>query len=249
MYFWSRQEKPNTVGVEPNPAHFRRLTFTCEACTCKDHLMVLKLDTVDRVVIDRFIEQRNLNPVAPFHLPQLPKPFFLRSILLPGMAAEPENSAGNETSAEAETKAEVPSSPAAEAETEENDAAAEEDEEEEEEDEEEAEEEEAAEDESPPAEAAPTAQGGGVEVKKWPGWPGDNVFRLVVPVLKVGSIIGRKGELIKKLCEETKARVRILEGPIGVSDRIVSLSPLVLGFLLTMFSSCRSITFFCLASD
>ncbi|CAD5164280.1 unnamed protein product [Musa acuminata subsp. malaccensis] len=140
------------------------------------------------------------------------------------MAAEPENSAGNETSAEAETKAEVPSSPAAEAETEENDAAAEEDEEEEEEDEEEAEEEDAAEDESPPAEAAPTAQGGGVEVKKWPGWPGDNVFRLVVPVLKVGSIIGRKGELIKKLCEETKARVRILEGPIGVSDRIVLIS-------------------------
>ncbi|URE30833.1 KH domain [Musa troglodytarum] len=39
-----------------------------------------------------------------------------------------------------------------------------------------------------------------------------------------GHIIGRKGELIKKLCEETKARVRILEGPIGVSDRIVLIS-------------------------
>ncbi|RWW19856.1 hypothetical protein GW17_00016062 [Ensete ventricosum] len=166
-------------------------------------------------------------PRRPLPIPQLPKPF-LRSIFLPGMAAEPENAAGNETFAEADTKAEVPSSPAAEAEIEENDAAAEEDDDVEEEEEDEDEEEEVAKDESPPAEAAPTAQGGGAEVRKWPGWPGDNVFRLVVPVLKVGSIIGRKGELIKKLCEETKARVRILEGPIGVNDRIVSLSPLVL---------------------
>jgi hypothetical protein len=40
------------------------------------------------------------------------------------------------------------------------------------------------------------------------------VFRLVVPVLMVGSIIRHKGELIKRLVEETKAsRVRILEGP------------------------------------
>nr|XP_010919772.1 RNA-binding KH domain-containing protein PEPPER [Elaeis guineensis] len=86
----------------------------------------------------------------------------------------------------------------------------------------------ATEEEAPPATdatAAPApAQTQGVESKKWPGWPGDNVFRLVVPVLKVGSIIGRKGELIKKLCEETRARVRILEGALGTSDRIVLIS-------------------------
>ncbi|KAF0930105.1 hypothetical protein E2562_030280 [Oryza meyeriana var. granulata] len=58
----------------------------------------------------------------------------------------------------------------------------------------------------------------------WPGWPGDSVFRLVVPVLKVGSIIGRKGELIKRLVEETKARVRVLEGPVGATERIVLVS-------------------------
>lgn len=75
--------------------------------------------------------------------------------------------------------------------------------------------------EEPETETAPAQTQGG-ESKKWPGWPGDNVFRLIVPVLKVGSIIGRKGELIKKLCEETRARVRILEGAIGTSDRIVS---------------------------
>ena len=57
---------------------------------------------------------------------------------------------------------------------------------------------------------------------KWPGWPGDNVFRLIVPVSKVGSIIGRRGELVKKMCDETLARIRILEGPLGISDRIVS---------------------------
>lgn len=57
---------------------------------------------------------------------------------------------------------------------------------------------------------------------KWPGWPGDNVFRLIVPVVKVGSIIGRKGELIKKMCDETRARIRILEGPLGIPDRVVS---------------------------
>ncbi|XP_042498716.1 RNA-binding KH domain-containing protein PEPPER-like [Macadamia integrifolia] len=60
--------------------------------------------------------------------------------------------------------------------------------------------------------------------KKWPGWPGDSVFRLIVPVLKVGSIIGRKGELIRKMCEETRARIRILEGAIGTADRIVLIS-------------------------
>ncbi|TYI79157.1 hypothetical protein E1A91_D05G002600v1 [Gossypium mustelinum] len=58
-------------------------------------------------------------------------------------------------------------------------------------------------------------------IEKWPGWPGHCVFRLIVPVLKVGSIIGRKGELIKKMCEETRARIRVLDGALGTADRIV----------------------------
>lgn len=62
--------------------------------------------------------------------------------------------------------------------------------------------------------------------KRWPGWPGDCVFRLIVPVLKVGSIIGRKGELIKKMCEETRARIRVLDGAAGTTDRIVSCASL-----------------------
>lgn len=56
---------------------------------------------------------------------------------------------------------------------------------------------------------------------KWPGWPGFTVFRIIVPVLKVGGIIGRKGDLIKKLVEETRARVRVLDGPVTSPDRIV----------------------------
>ncbi|KAF4381838.1 hypothetical protein F8388_010807 [Cannabis sativa] len=60
--------------------------------------------------------------------------------------------------------------------------------------------------------------------KRWPGWPGDCVFRLIVPVVKVGSIIGRKGELIKKMCEETRARIRVLDGAVGTPDRIVLIS-------------------------
>ncbi|KAF5726312.1 RNA-binding KH domain-containing protein PEPPER-like [Tripterygium wilfordii] len=59
---------------------------------------------------------------------------------------------------------------------------------------------------------------------KWPGWPGDNVFRLIVTVAKVGSIIGRKGELVKKMCEETGAHIRVFEGPLGISDRVVMIS-------------------------
>ncbi|XP_011045039.1 PREDICTED: poly(rC)-binding protein 1-like [Populus euphratica] len=67
-------------------------------------------------------------------------------------------------------------------------------------------------------------QGQSQSQEKWPGWPGDNVFRLIVPVSKVGSIIGRKGELVKKMCDETRARIRILEGPLGITDRIVLIS-------------------------
>ncbi|GER43756.1 RNA-binding KH domain-containing protein [Striga asiatica] len=59
---------------------------------------------------------------------------------------------------------------------------------------------------------------GGVE--KWPGWPGECVFRMLVPAQKVGSIIGRKGEYIKKTCEETKARIKILDGPAGMRERV-----------------------------
>lgn len=60
--------------------------------------------------------------------------------------------------------------------------------------------------------------------KKWAGWPGECVFRAIVPVLKVGCIIGRKGDIIKKICEDTKARIRVLEPPLPTPHRIVTFS-------------------------
>ncbi|KAL6502892.1 hypothetical protein OROHE_024060 [Orobanche hederae] len=63
-----------------------------------------------------------------------------------------------------------------------------------------------------------------VEEKKWPGWPGENAFRLLVPTQRVGGIIGRKGESIKKICEETRARIKVLDGPPGTMERTVIIS-------------------------
>lgn len=60
------------------------------------------------------------------------------------------------------------------------------------------------------------------EDKKWPGWPGDSVFRILVPSQKVGGLIGRKGEFIKKMCEESRSRIKILDGPPGAPERTVS---------------------------
>lgn len=65
---------------------------------------------------------------------------------------------------------------------------------------------------------------GGGEEKRWPGWPGENVFRMLVPSQKVGGIIGRRGEYIKKTCEETKARIKVLDGPPGTTERAVMIS-------------------------
>ncbi|PIA31471.1 hypothetical protein AQUCO_04900046v1 [Aquilegia coerulea] len=66
--------------------------------------------------------------------------------------------------------------------------------------------------------------GGGPVEKRWPGWPGESVFRILVPSQKVGGIIGRKGEFIKKMCEETRARIKILDGPPGTQERAVLIS-------------------------
>ncbi|KAG6478941.1 hypothetical protein ZIOFF_062389 [Zingiber officinale] len=60
--------------------------------------------------------------------------------------------------------------------------------------------------------------------KRWPGWPGESVFRILIPSNKVGSLIGRKGEFIKKMCEESKARIKILDGPPGAPERTVMIS-------------------------
>nr|KJB42226.1 hypothetical protein B456_007G143200 [Gossypium raimondii] len=68
-------------------------------------------------------------------------------------------------------------------------------------------------------------QGAGVDgEKKWPGWPGENVFRMLVPAQKVGTIIGPKGEFIRKISDESRARIKILDGPPTTSERAVMVS-------------------------
>ncbi|XP_063948257.1 uncharacterized protein LOC135152300 [Daucus carota subsp. sativus] len=63
------------------------------------------------------------------------------------------------------------------------------------------------------------------EQPKWPGWSGYIVYRIIVPATKVSCIIGRKGEAVKKLCAETRARVNVLHGPVITSaHRIVLVS-------------------------
>uniref|UniRef100_J3NEQ2 K Homology domain-containing protein n=2 Tax=Oryza brachyantha TaxID=4533 RepID=J3NEQ2_ORYBR len=82
------------------------------------------------------------------------------------------------------------------------------------------------EDQAIPSEEALGEQQGNAENddKKWPGWPGESVFRILVAAQKVGAVIGRKGEFIKKMCEESRARIKVLDGPPGVPDRAVMIS-------------------------
>ena len=58
--------------------------------------------------------------------------------------------------------------------------------------------------------------------KKWPGWPGDSVFRIMVPSQKVGGLIGRKGDFIKKMCEESRSRIKILDSSTSTLERTVN---------------------------
>ncbi|KAK2661065.1 hypothetical protein Ddye_007598 [Dipteronia dyeriana] len=45
--------------------------------------------------------------------------------------------------------------------------------------------------------------------QRWRGWPGQNVFRMIVPTASVGCILGNEGETIKRICRETRASVRV----------------------------------------
>ncbi|KAE8692208.1 hypothetical protein F3Y22_tig00110858pilonHSYRG00275 [Hibiscus syriacus] len=45
---------------------------------------------------------------------------------------------------------------------------------------------------------------------------------MLVPAQKVGSIIGRKGEFIRKFSDESRARIKILDAPPASSERAVS---------------------------
>ncbi|CAN6318491.1 unnamed protein product [Urochloa humidicola] len=56
---------------------------------------------------------------------------------------------------------------------------------------------------------------------RYPGWPGTSVFRMLIPSHKVGAIIGHKGERVRRLCEETKACIRIIGGHLCAAEQAV----------------------------
>ncbi|CAL4941801.1 unnamed protein product [Urochloa decumbens] len=56
---------------------------------------------------------------------------------------------------------------------------------------------------------------------RYPGWPGTSVFRMLIPSHKVGAIIGHKGERVRRLCEETKACIKIIGGHLGAAEQAV----------------------------
>ncbi|KAH0902302.1 hypothetical protein HID58_041805 [Brassica napus] len=72
------------------------------------------------------------------------------------------------------------------------------------------------------ATAFPNENSGAAE--RWPGFPGDCVFRVIIPGHKVGAITGRQGEFIRKLWQETRARIQVLDGPVKTPYRLVIIS-------------------------
>ncbi|XP_047319784.1 RNA-binding KH domain-containing protein RCF3-like [Impatiens glandulifera] len=51
----------------------------------------------------------------------------------------------------------------------------------------------------------------------------DTVYRYLCPGKKIGSIIGRGGEIVKQLRVETKSKIRVGESVLGCDDRVVTI--------------------------
>nr|XP_043614771.1 KH domain-containing protein At4g18375-like [Erigeron canadensis] len=52
--------------------------------------------------------------------------------------------------------------------------------------------------------------------------PNDTVYRYLCPSIKIGSIMGKGGEIVKQMRAETKAKIRIGETVKGCDDRVVT---------------------------
>lgn len=51
----------------------------------------------------------------------------------------------------------------------------------------------------------------------------DTVYRYICPVRKIGSIIGRGGDIVKQLRNDTRAKIRIGDTVPGCDDRVVTI--------------------------
>lgn len=49
----------------------------------------------------------------------------------------------------------------------------------------------------------------------------ETVYRLLVPARKVGSVIGKGGQIVKNIREETSSKIRVCEGVPSCDDRVI----------------------------
>lgn len=63
----------------------------------------------------------------------------------------------------------------------------------------------------------------GEEKEPYAPGPDDTVYRYLCPVRKIGSIIGRGGDIVKQLRAESQAKIRIGESMPGCDERVVTI--------------------------
>jgi len=49
----------------------------------------------------------------------------------------------------------------------------------------------------------------------------ETVYRLLVPARRVGSVIGKGGQIVKTIREETNSKIRVCEGILQCEDRVI----------------------------
>ncbi|XP_058068711.1 KH domain-containing protein At4g18375-like [Magnolia sinica] len=63
----------------------------------------------------------------------------------------------------------------------------------------------------------------GEEREQYALGPDDTVYRYLCPGRKIGSIIGRGGEIVKQLRQESQSKIRIGESVPGCEERVVTI--------------------------
>lgn len=51
--------------------------------------------------------------------------------------------------------------------------------------------------------------------------PIETIYRILCPVKKIGSVLGRGGDIVKALREETKAKIRVADSIPGADERVI----------------------------
>ncbi|KAL6641248.1 hypothetical protein ACP70R_019429 [Stipagrostis hirtigluma subsp. patula] len=54
-----------------------------------------------------------------------------------------------------------------------------------------------------------------------PSEPIETIYRILCPVKKIGSVLGRGGDIVKALREETKAKIRVADSIPGAEERVI----------------------------